>query len=82
MGSKRDPKTIQAESGKITKLEGRLMKFLDFSNPRVSLEGLKRGPKQGPKRGLDAEGARKPLGSLLDRSWKPPGSKKDLGSGS
>ena len=76
MCPKRGPKTVQAESGKITKLEGRLMKFLDFSGPRVSLWGPKQGPKRGPKRGLDAEGARKPLGRLLDRSRKLSGSKK------
>ena len=69
MGPKRGPKTIQAESGKITKLEGRLMKFLDFSGPRVSPGGLKRGPKRGPKQGLDAGGARK----LLEASWNALG---------
>ena len=34
---KADLKAIQAENDEITKLEGRLMKFLDFSGPRVSL---------------------------------------------
>ena len=36
-GSKTGPKRIQAENDEITKLEGRLMKFLDFSGPKVSL---------------------------------------------
>ena len=37
MGPKQGPKAIQAENDEITKLEGRLTKFLDFSGPRVSL---------------------------------------------
>ena len=31
----------------------------------------KQGPKRGPNRSIDAEGVRKPLGWLLERSWRP-----------
>ena len=38
-----------------------------FSSPRVSFWTPKMGPKWGPNRILDAEGVKKPLGSLLER---------------
>ena len=37
------------------------------------------GPKWGPNRNFDAEAVRKPLGSLLERSWKLLEPKKVIG---
>ena len=34
------------------------------------------GPKRGPNRSIDAEGVRKPLEWLLERSWRPPEPKR------
>ena len=35
------------------------------------------GPKLDPNRFFDAEALRKPLGGLLERSWRPPEPKKN-----
>ena len=50
-----------------------------FSSPGVSFWTPKMGPKWGPNRNFDAEGVRKPPGSLLERSWTLLEPKKVIG---
>ena len=45
--------------------------FYCFSRPGISFWIPKMGPKWGPNRIFDAEPPRKPLGGLLERSWRP-----------
>ena len=42
-----------------------------FFNVSGSLFGGKISPKYGPNHIFDAEALRKPLGGLLERSWRP-----------
>ena len=51
----------------------------DFSGARALFGGPKVRPKWGPNRNFDAEGVRKPLGSLLERSWGLLEPKKAIG---
>ena len=52
----RGPEATPAEKGKSSKLGGRLTKIFDFYGPGTFL-GAKAGPKRGPNRSIDAEGA-------------------------
>ena len=46
-----------------------------FEVPGAQFWVPKWGPKRGPKRDLDAEGVRKPLENLSERSWSLLGKK-------
>ena len=69
MVPKQGPKAIQAENDEITKLEGRLMKFLDFSGPRPPFHA-QNGVKNGVQNGILTLKASE---SLLEASWRPLG---------
>ena len=67
---------IRIENGEITKKHNTSHTKTYLLGSRVSKIGPQTGPKLVPNRIFDAEALRKPLESLLERSWRPQEPKK------
>ena len=73
IGSRR---RFELQTAKPQHFEDVLRNSLFFLSPRASENMFKTGPKWVPNRIVHAEALRKPLESLLERSWRPREPKK------